>query len=200
GLKASVFQGNVLIDHQQFLKNFPTANGSSVFLIDGHKEQQQAIADELTLLYRDHGLELTAAPERLANFMTITNTYLTIFLLLGAMGLLLGTIGLAIVVQRSLLERKAEFALLASLGFKQRSIFRLMVSEYILLMGIGLLTGFVSAVISVFPVIGSTIDNVSMDFVLSLMAMIFINGLGWIVLLGALQLRKMKLVEALRNE
>jgi putative ABC transport system permease protein len=200
GLKASVFQGNVLIDAQHFLKHFPTSSGSKVFLIDGDIEQQQAIADELTLVYRDHGLELTSAPERLANFMTITNTYLTIFLLLGAMGLLLGTIGLAIVVQRSLLERKAEFALLASLGFKRRTIFRLMVSEYILLMGIGLLTGFVSAVISVFPVIHSTIENVSMGFVLSLMVIIFINGLVWIGLLAAYQLRKMKLIEALRNE
>ena len=200
GLNASVFQGNVLIDNQNFLKHFPSSSGTQVFLIDGNQEKEQAIADDLELIYRDFGMELTPATKRLAEFMSITNTYLSIFLVLGALGLLIGTVGLAIVLKRTLLERKAEFALLASLGFKRKTIFRLVISEYILLMGVGLLAGFVTAVISVFPVIRSTIENISMGFVASLMVVIFINGLVWIGLLAAFQLRKMKLIEALRNE
>lgn len=200
GLNASVFQGNVLIDAQQFLKHFPTSSGSKVFLIDGATEQQQSIADELTLLYRDHGLELTSAPERLANFMTITNTYLTIFMLLGALGLLLGTIGLAIVVQRSLLERKAELALLGSLGFRKQKMFFLLFAEYVLLMIIGLATGFFTAIISVYPVFHAGSEPLSIGFTLSLIMLIALNGMLWIGLLSGLHLRKMKLLEALRND
>jgi hypothetical protein len=72
--------------------------------------------------------------------------------------------------------------------------------EYTLLMLTGLLVGFVTAVVSVYPVIGSKTNNVSLGFVALLMAIIFINGLLWIGLLAALQLRKLKIIEALRNE
>ena len=200
GLNSSVFQGNVIIDNSNFLKNFPSSSGTQVFLIDGAKDQQKAIVDDLDLIYRDFGMELTPAAQRLAEFMSITNTYLSIFLVLGALGLLIGTIGLAIVLQRSLLERKAEFALLNALGFKNGSIYQLVVSEYILLLVIGIVVGFVTAVISVYPAIQATIENVSLSFVGTLMVVILVNGLVWIGLLAALQLRKMKVVEALRND
>ncbi|MBN2262188.1 MAG: ABC transporter permease, partial [Prolixibacteraceae bacterium] len=200
GLAGSVFQGNVLIDNSNFNVNFPTNSGSNVFLIDGKQENKTAIADELNLLYRDFGIELTQAPQRLAEFMSVTNTYLSIFLILGALGLLIGTIGLGIVMQRSLVERKAEFALLKSVGFTNVSIFRLVTIEYTLLMLAGLLVGFFTAVISVYPVIGSETNNVSLGFVALLLTIILVNGVLWIALLAALQLRKLKIIEALRNE
>jgi len=200
GLAGSVFQGNVLIDNSYFKANFPTNSGSNVFLIDGNNEDKITIADELKLLYRDFGIELTWAPQRLAEFMSVTNTYLSIFLILGALGLLIGTVGLAIILQRSLIERKAEFALLKSVGFTNFSVFKLVTIEYTMLMLIGLLVGFVTAVVSVYPVIGSETNNVSLSFVALLMATIFVNGLLWIALLAAFQLRKLKIIEALRNE
>lgn len=200
GLSASVFQGSVIIDNTHFLDNFPTSSGSNVFLVGGNSDEQTDIADELQLLYRDYGIELTPAPQRLAEFMTVTNTYLSIFLVLGALGLLIGTVGLGIILQRSLLERKAEFALLSAIGFRNSTIYRLVVTEYIALMLLGLLIGFVTAVISVYPVIHSTIETISLGFVSLLMAIILINGLLWIGLLATLQLQKMKLTEALRNE
>ncbi|MFA9392835.1 MAG: ABC transporter permease [Prolixibacteraceae bacterium] len=200
GLNASVFQGNVVIDQENFLKNFPSSSGTQVFLIDGEKELEQAIADDLDLIYRDFGMELTPAPQRLAEFMSITNTYLSIFLVLGALGLLIGTVGLAIILQRSLLERKAEFALLSSLGFTNKFIYRLVVSEYLILLLVGIVVGFISAVISVYPSIQSSIESISISFVAELMAGILLNGLIWIAVLAALQLRKMKVVEALRND
>jgi putative ABC transport system permease protein len=200
GLSASVFQGNVLIGNNNFLANFPTNSGSNVFLIDGEEENKTTIADDLLLLYRDFGIELTPAPQRLAEFMSVTNTYLSIFLVLGALGLLIGTIGLAIIQQRSLIERKAEFALLKSLGFTNRSVYLLITGEYVLLMFAGLLIGFVTAIVSVYPAIQGTVENISTGFVALLMAIIFVNGLLWIGLLAALQLRKLKLIDALRNE
>lgn len=200
GLSGSVFQGNVLIDNSNFMDNFPTNSGSKVFLIDADEEYKSEIADNLQLLYRDFGIELTPAAQRLAEFMTVTNTYLSIFLILGALGLLIGTIGLGLILQRSLIERKAEFALLTSIGFSNKKIYLLVVSEYIILMFIGLLVGFVTAVISVFPVIYLQIETISIGFVGSLMAMIFVNGFLWIILLASIQLRKLKISEALRND
>ena len=47
---------------------------------------------------------------RLAAFQEVQNTYLSIFQLLGGLGLLLGTVGLGMVVLRNALERRSELA------------------------------------------------------------------------------------------
>lgn len=200
GLAPSVFQGNVLIDNQQFLKHFPTTSGSSVFLVEGHPEQQEAIADELLLTYRDSGWEMTLTAERLALFNSIERTYLTIFLILGAFGLLIGTFGLAIVLQRSVLDRKAELALLQAVGFGRKQILGILLSEFSLLLVYGILVGFVSALVSVWPSVGLQFQDVSLGFVGILMLVIVANGLFWIVIIAKSQLKKLKLVEALRND
>lgn len=200
GLNASVFQGNVVIDNANFLKHFPTSSGSNVFLIDGSADQQQAIQDDLIMIYRDFGLDITSAPARLAEFMSVNNTYLSIFLVLGALGLLIGTIGLGVVLQRSLLDRKSEFALMNSLGFSNRNIYHIVTTEYIILLLAGMFIGFVSAIVSVYPAIKGTIDNVSPGFVASLMLIITINGVFWILVLAAFQLRKINVIDALRND
>ncbi|MCF8357652.1 MAG: FtsX-like permease family protein [Prolixibacteraceae bacterium] len=200
GLSASVFQGNVIISEKAFLHHFPTSNGSRVFLIDGPEESREAIFDELTLAFRDLGIQISPTAERLAEFKTIENTYLTIFLVLGALGLLIGTVGLAIVLQRSLLERKAEFALLASVGFSKRMLLQLIRGEYILLLFTGIVSGLITAFISVFPAIRGTVENLSPGFVVLLIALILLNGIIWVFVLSWLQLKQPVLVEALRND
>jgi putative ABC transport system permease protein len=152
------------------------------------------------LNYRDYGFEITPTAQRLAEFKSVENTYLSIFLVLGAFGLLIGTIGLAIVLQRSMLERRSEFALLAAVGFKTNSILTIVSVEYIVLLFIGLIFGTLTAVLSVYPVIQSSIETVSMGFVIRLLSIILLNGVVWIIVLAALQLKNMKLVKALRSE
>jgi hypothetical protein len=200
GLAASVFQGNVLIDQSLFLKHFPTASGSNVFLIDGKPENKAAIADELQLNLRDMGWEMTSTAERLAMFKSIENTYLSIFLALGALGLLIGTIGLAIVLKRSVLARKAEFSLLMAVGFSRGKITRVIVSEYLILLIAGISGGFISAIIAVWPAVSGSVQSISFGFVSVLIGLILVNGLGWIVWIAAYQLRRLRLVEALRND
>jgi putative ABC transport system permease protein len=200
GLASSVFQGSILIDNRYFLQNFQSSSGSRVFLIDGKPEQQQAIADELELQFRDLGFEITPAPQRLAEFKSVENTYLSIFMVLGALGLLIGTIGLAIVMQRSLLERKAEFSLLTSLGYKRRLIAKMVVWEYLILLVTGVASGFLSAVVSVWPAVSGSVQSISFGFVAALIGLIVLNGLVWIVLIAQFQLPRLQLVEAMRND
>ena len=45
----------------------------------------------------DYGLDVVDTQQRLAGFLAIQNTYLSTFQMLGALGLLLGTAGLAVV-------------------------------------------------------------------------------------------------------
>ena len=68
----------------------------------------------MTRALRDRGLELTPAAEKLNAFNAVQNTYLDTFQVLGALGLLLGSVGLGVVVLRNVLERRGELALLAA--------------------------------------------------------------------------------------
>ena len=199
GLSPSIFQGYVLISSDNFLKNYPSSSGSNVFLIDGPAEKSKEIGEELKSTFRDYGWEMTTAAERLSEFNSVTNTYLSIFMALGALGLILGTVGLAIVLARSILERRKEIAILQALGFTQTHVWKLLTGEYLSLLLWGLAIGFVSSVIAVWPNFTSAGSEVSFGFVLMITAAIFLNGLFWIALLSWLSLKPKEILESLRN-
>lgn len=200
GLKPSIFQGKIIIDSKYFLENFPTKAGSNFFLIEGNRERKQEIADEFTLLYRDNGIEMKDAQIKLSEFLSVENTYLSIFLILGALGLLIGTAGMSVVLQRSLYERNKELSLLASLGFSNSSIIKVTVSEYIILLVWGVLIGFITALLSVYPIISSSILEISPLFVSIIVLIIIVNGMLWIYIPAKAKIKKLKPVEGLRND
>jgi putative ABC transport system permease protein len=199
GLSPSVFQGYVLISNEYFLKNYPTSSGSNIFLIDGSSDKAKAIGQELKNVFRDYGWEMNSTTERLMEFNSVENTYLSIFMALGALGLILGTVGLAIVLARSILERKNEIALLQALGFTLKQVWKLLIREYISLLVWGLLIGLLSAALAVWPNFVAPGSEVSFGYVLMIVGLILINGLIWIVLLSWLSLKPKELLSALRN-
>ena len=67
----------------------------------------------------DFGADATGTAERLAEFHRVENTYLSTFQTLGGLGLLLGTVGLATVLLRNVLERRRELALLGAVGYRR---------------------------------------------------------------------------------
>ncbi len=79
------------------------------------------------------------------------NTYLTTFQALGSLGLLLGSLGLAVVLLRAVWERRAELALLRALGFRRRTLAWLVLAENSFLLLVGLLVGAVAALLSILP-------------------------------------------------
>jgi ABC-type antimicrobial peptide transport system permease subunit len=93
---------------------------------------------------------------RLADFLAVQNTYLSTFQMLGGLGLLVGTFGLAAVMMRNVLERRSEIALLRALGFRAGKILWLIVAENTLLLLWGLLSGTVAAMVAMLPHLKST--------------------------------------------
>jgi putative ABC transport system permease protein len=200
GTTPSIFQGYVIISNENFLKNYPTHSGTSVFLIDGKPENQQAISDELHSVFRDYGWEMQSTATRLVEFYSVTNTYLSIFLALGALGLILGTIGLAVILARTLLERRREIALMQAVGFSTRPIFRIITGEYLLLLFAGVLIGFVAAVVATLPAFLSAGSDASLSTVAFVTGLILLNGFLWIFGLTWFSLQKKILVTGLRVE
>jgi putative ABC transport system permease protein len=200
GLAPSIFQGYIIIANSHFLANYPTHSGSSVFLIESNLEEPEETGNELLMTLRDYGWEMTSAPKRLAEFYSVTNTYLSIFLALGALGLALGTIGLALVLARSVIERRRELAILQAVGFLKRTISIMLIQEYgrLLVAGVGI--GFLAAIVATLPAFFSKHTDVSFITISLLVILILINGFIWIYGLAVFMVKPTQLVGALRDE
>ena len=170
------------------------------FLIDGEKENEQQIGDEMQSVFRDYGWEMESTAKRLVEFYSVTNTYLSIFLALGALGLILGTIGLAVILARTLLERRREISVLQAIGFNNKPIFKIITTEYLILLFTGVLIGFITAVVATLPAFLSTNSDASFSTVAIVTGLILINGFLWIFGLTWFSLQKKTLVTGLRVE
>ena len=201
GLANSIFQGNVIISANNLLTHFPTTSGSHVFLIDTKNNTDDImVTEELAWIFRDHGWEMQETREKLTGFNTVENTYLAIFFLLGAFGMLLGTIGLAIIITKTMLERQKETALLRVLGFRISTISRLYISEYTILLFAGILSGALAALMATWPAFASQSQNISSPFLLGVMTLIVLNGLGWIICMTLFHTKKQDEVAILQKD
>jgi ABC-type lipoprotein release transport system permease subunit len=111
-LSDSIFQSELLISEENFLRLFPHVQGFRFFLLDLPLEKSVTVSGLLEENLSDSGFDVMPTSERLATYHRVENTYLSTFQALGGLGLLLGTLGLAAVLLRNLLERRRELALL----------------------------------------------------------------------------------------
>ena len=199
GLNNSIFQGNLLIANSLFVQNFPSVSGSKVMLIDATSADQEKISNYLTNRFTDYGIEINKASERLAEFNSVTNTYLAVFMALGGLGVLIGTIGLGIVLLRNMLERKSELALMTALGFTRTQLFKLVFKENLFLLLVGIVMGLLSAIIGILPSILSPSFEIPGSFVFIIIIVVLISGLAWIYFPTKYALKSIP-VKALRKE
>ena len=150
-LQNSLFQGNLLIDEQIFLRYFPDVSGYRYFLVEAPPQQATQVEQALERTLGDYGFDARDTRAVLAEFLAVQNTYLSTFQSLGGLGLLLGTFGLATVQLRSVLERRGELALMRSTGFARGRLAQMVMLENVVLLAGGLLTGLVCALIAVLP-------------------------------------------------
>ena len=168
-------------------------------LVTGASNKVQESKAMLTRAFRNEGMEIELAADRLAKFNQVENTYLFIFLLLGGLALILGTIGLGISLARNILDRSQEFGALRAIGFRKSQVFTMITIEHLILLSIGLFIGSVSAFIATFPSYISGINQNSFYTALVLILGILINGMIWITIISRSFLRK-NLVAAIRSE
>ena len=117
-LADSVFQGELLMSEANFVRLFPEQQGYRFLLVDAPAAQA---ADGRRRRSRAAPATSARTPcptaQRLAEFHAVENTYLSTFQTLGGLGLLVGTVGLAAVLLRNVLERRRELALLRAVGY-----------------------------------------------------------------------------------
>ena len=198
-LKNSILQGSLLIAEDEFVRCFPSEDGYRMFLVDASAEKADKVIGILSAGLTDFGLALTPAPARLAQFNAVENTYLSIFQLLGGLGLILGSLGLGLVVLRNVLDRRGELAMLRAVGFDKVALKRMVFYEHGALCLCGLACGVIAALVAVGPALSSPAAQVPYLSLAMIILAIGISGVVWIWMATAFALSG-RLLEALRNE
>jgi hypothetical protein len=154
-LSDSILQGELVMAEKQFVRLFPQQQGYRLFLMQAAGMTSPDDANKLAGVVEQQllpfGVDATVTSERLASFHRVENTYLSTFQALGGLGLLLGTIGLATVMFRNVLERRRELALLRAVGYDRRSVSTMILAEAMFLLATGLMAGAGSAAIAIAP-------------------------------------------------
>ncbi len=181
GLKSSVFQGNVLIGMDNFIKHYPSVSGSTVMLVDGETALADLYKNTLNDRFANNGIHIELTTDRLASFYQVTNTYLSVFGVFGALGMITGIAGLGFVLMRNYSNRKREFALLLATGFSLKKIRRLILSEQVLILFAGVTSGIISAMIATFSSITSS-PNIPWKLLILMVVGIVVTGLSVLIL------------------
>lgn len=199
-LSDSIFQSELLMSEKNFLRLFPEQEGFRFFLLDLPAPEAAAVqAKALETQLSDFGFDVTPTAERLAQFHRVENTFISTFQMLGALGLALGTLGMAAVLLRNVLERRRELALLRAVGYNAKHFALMAVAENALLLLCGLVTGTACALLAIAPVFfsrGGRLPNFSLGL---LLLAVLISGLLASLVATAATLRS-PLIPALRSE
>lgn len=198
-LRDSIFQSEVLMSEGNFRRLFPSQPGYQLLLVDT-PGAIDVVSQEIEQGLGDAGGDAINTSEYLASFHRVENTYLSTFQTLGGLGLLLGTVGLATVLLRNVLERRREFALLTAVGYRQSHFLVMAVAENLVIVVGGLAIGAGCAVIAIAPAVverGARIP-LSSGALLLLFAVFVVAMVSSVAAMAAAT--KTPLLEALRSE
>lgn len=148
-LSNSIFQGNILIDRRLFADIWKETTGSEVFLLRVEEAEAAETKALLAQALSEYGVRVSTTNDRLGQFNTVTDTYLTIFMTLGGLGLLLGIMSFIVVIRKSLVMRRGEIDLYRRLGFTAGRIEKLLYREHAVVPLCAIGTGVVSALVGV---------------------------------------------------
>ncbi|HYE21821.1 MAG TPA: FtsX-like permease family protein [Tepidisphaeraceae bacterium] len=197
-LAGSVFQSEMLMGEANFLRLFPAQAGYSTVMVEAAPADVPAVTDLLNETLNDVGelektdysatIQTTAA--RLAAYHEVANTYISTFRALGALGLMLGTVGLAVVMVRNLFERRAELTLLSVLGFDPARRAKLVLLENAGLLVLGLAVGTVCALAGVIPNVMTSAHVVNVREVVVSLGLVLGVGLASLLVATAVFARR----------
>lgn len=198
-LAPSIMQGHLVIDEAAMKKRFPSVSGARVLLIDAPADRVEGVRDELAFTLVDYGINLTDTGDRLRLYAAVEQTYLTIFGVLGSLGVLLGSVGLGLVLVRNVMERRSELALMRALGFVPGRLRRLIVREHLTLALLGLACGGIAAGLAIAPALARRGSDLPWVTILGTLAGVLVSAGVWTVIAARLAARG-RLVRALRSE
>jgi ABC-type antimicrobial peptide transport system permease subunit len=198
GLKSSIFQGYVIISKENFSKYFPSVSGTTILLVDGDQSRTELYSRALNERLSNYGLNTEPTPERLKSFYAVTNTYLSVFGVFGAFGMITGVAGLGFVLLRNYNRRKREFALMLATGFTIRKIRRSILSEQVLILSAGVISGALSAIVATLPSLMGG-QEIPWIYLIGMIMVIMLTGF-LAIYLSVKQVSGIELIASLKKE
>jgi ABC-type lipoprotein release transport system permease subunit len=176
-LDSSIFQSELLVSESHFKNLFPRQEGFSFFLLDFPPKNAEDVKSALAKV-KSPVLFISSTAQRLETYLAVENTYLATFQALGGLGLLLGALGLAVVLLRSVWERRGELALLRALGFRRKILGWLVLAENAFLLILGLAVGVLSAILAVAPHLLVSAGSIQWLPLVGLLGLVLLVGLA----------------------
>jgi putative ABC transport system permease protein len=189
-LDGTVFQGSLVVDEARFLEHYPSAEGPRIFLIESGTDLEPARAI-LQRTLSESGARVESSRERLAAFHGVENTYISIFQVLGGLGVIVGSAGLGLVTARNLMDRRHEFAILRTIGIPLAVTRRVVLLETAQCIRWGIAIGVVAALVSILPSLQAAGIGTSIVWIILLVLLIAANAAFWSWLAFVWQNRKM---------
>jgi ABC-type lipoprotein release transport system permease subunit len=198
-LQDSLFQSELIVSEENFLRLFPDSQGYRFFLLSTPPGQAGAVARTLAAELSDQGFDPRPTAALLASYHKVENAYLSTFRALGCLGLLLGTVGLAAVLMRNVLERRRELALLRAAGYRRHHLSIMVLAENAYLLLMGLATGAACAALATAPAVSARGGHVPVASLAVLLALVAAAGIASSAAATAVALRA-PLLPALKSE
>lgn len=198
-MRLSVFQGTVIVSASSFSAKYPSESGYRMFLVDAPYKSIENVDAVLSANLGKYGIDFVNSVDRLKDFYAVESTYMSMFLVLGGMGLLLGSIGVMVVVMRNILERRGELALFEAVGYNRRDRDKVILLEHGIIAFAGLAIGIISSLTAMWPSFQSQENNLPVMTMVFLMAAIVLLQFFWIVVAVRVAMHT-SLLASLRNE
>jgi len=154
-IHGSIFGSELLVNQANLRRIYPQLSGSTCFLLAVPPGKENQLATVLRAVLADEGIDVQSTQQILNRFISVQNVYLSIFMTLGGLGLLLGTAGMIAVIFRSAFERRGELALMSAAGFARDRLVRLLLLENAGLLLTGIFAGTIAALLAIAPALAS---------------------------------------------
>ena len=150
GMQSSILQGKLIINETAFKQLFPKINGYDLILIKS-ETQTNTLREALSSQLEEYGPEIRPATDIIDELYRVENTYMSMFALLGGLGLVMGCIVLAITVLRNTQSQSRYYAILQALGYQSKHIREIIILTWLIPAAFGIGIAVISAVYAVWP-------------------------------------------------
>lgn len=198
-IENSILQGSLAISEDHFLRLYPNSGGFNTFLIESTFKNETEIAEDLTKALELRGFDLINSNLRLQQYSNVQNTYISIFSVLGGLGVLVGTLGVGIIIVRGVFERQKELSVMRAIGFNKSKVKKIVLYEHLFLVSIGSIIGIVSALITISPSSLSASQHIPIKLLSSITIIIVLGSFLFCYLATTLTI-KGKLLKGIRTE
>ena len=176
-----IFHGNAVMPLSAFRQLWPDETGSRILLFSLPSPTPGPVSGSsatppIAQALSDYGVTITTTTDRLRQFFEVTDTYLSIFLSLGGLGLLLGLVSLLIVIRKNLAARRSEIQLYHTLGFPPEAVAGMLRREQLVVPLLAVVAGMVGsyAVSFLIPLTAYLITPTAIVLLLMMLALTWI--------------------------